>query len=216
MRRSRSRTFATSLALLAAGAAGAQTVAMSGRLGDKALLVIDGTPRTLAVGASHGGVKLVSLSADGAVVEVGGQRLPVTLGASQVNLGGANSAGGGTRIVLNAVNGGHFIAEGSINGQAMRFLVDTGATTVAIGRPDAERIGIDWKRGTPAMTMTANGTIVVNKVRLASVRVGDVTVYDVEATVTPSPLPVALLGNSFLTRFQMRRENDLLTLDKRP
>lgn len=216
MRPSRSRTFATSLLLAAAaGAAGAQTVALSGKLGEKALLVIDGTPRTLAVGASHGGVRLVAMTADGAVVEVGGKRVPLTIGASQINLGGTDAGGGGTRIVLSAVNGGHFIADGTINGRAMRFLVDTGATNVAISREDAERLGIDWKRGAPATTLTANGTVVVNKVRLASVRIGDVTVYDVDATVTPAPMPVALLGNSFLTRFQMKRENDLLTLDKR-
>ena len=198
-----------------AGLAVAQTVSMSGKLGDKALLVIDGAPKTLTVGASAQGVKLLAVTADGAVVEVGGKRVALVLGAAQVNLGGEPGAGGGSRIVLSAGSGGHFVTEGSINGHAIRFLVDTGATTVSIGRAEAQRMGIDWQKGQRVNAMTANGTVVVHRVRLASVRVGDVTVYDVEATVSPVTLPVALLGNSFLSRFQMKRENDLLTLDKR-
>ena len=51
--------------------------------------------------------------------------------------------------------------------------------------------------------------------RLASVRIGDVQVYNVDASVLPAPMSHVLLGNSFLTRFQMKRENDMLTLDKR-
>lgn len=201
--------------LAVAGLASAQTVSMSGKLGDKALLVIDGTPRTLAVGAAAHGVRLVAVTADGAVVEVGGQRVQLAIGAAQVNLGGSNSAGGGTRIVLSAGSGGHFVTDGSINGHTIRFLVDTGATNVSIGRSEAQRMGIDWRKGQRGYSMTANGTVEVHKVKLASVRIGDVTVYDVDATVSPVTLPVALLGNSFLSRFQMKRENDLLTLDKR-
>jgi aspartyl protease family protein len=201
--------------LALAGTAAGQTVSMSGKLGDKALLVIDGTPKTLSVGATAQGVKLVAVTADGAVVEVGGKRLNLAIGAAQVNLGSANSAGGGTRIVLSAGTGGHFVTDGTINGHSVRFLVDTGATNVSIGRAEAQRMGIDWKKGQRGYSMTANGTVEVHRVRLATVRIGDVTVYDVDATVSPASLPVVLLGNSFLSRFQMKRENDLLTLDKR-
>lgn len=199
----------------AAGCATAQTVSMSGKLGDKALLMIDGAPRTLAVGATAHGVKLVAVTADGAVVELGGKRVNLVIGAAQVNLGGSNSEGGGSRIVLSAGGGGHFVTEGTINGHAIRFLVDTGATTVSIGRAEAQRMGIDWQKGQRVNAMTANGVVEVHRVRLSNVRVGDVTVYDVEATVSPISLPVALLGNSFLSRFQMKRENDVLTLEKR-
>ena len=51
--------------------------------------------------------------------------------------------------------------------------------------------------------------------KLASVRIGDVQVYNVEPSVSPAPMPYILLGNSFLTRFQMKRENDVMTLDLR-
>ena len=105
------------LVSLLAGAAGAQTVSMSGRLGDKALLMIDGSPRTVAVGSTVQGVRLVSVTADGAVVDLAGKRVTVPMGGAQVNLGGAASEGGGSRIVMAAGSGGHFSSAGSINAQ---------------------------------------------------------------------------------------------------
>ena len=205
-----------SLALLACAPAFAQSVSMSGSLGDKALLVIDGAPRTLATGATVQGVKLVSVTGSDAVVEVKGKRQTLSVGGAQVNLGGeAGSDGGGSQIVLSAGSGGHFFAPGSINGKAVEFVVDTGATFVSMGAAEATRLGIDYNKGQRGMSNTANGQIVVYRVALASVRVGDVQVYNVEAVVAQLPMPQVLLGNSFLTRFQMKRENDTMTLTKR-
>ena len=201
--------------LLACSATFAQTVSMSGSLGDKALLMIDGAPRTVATGATAQGVKLVSVSGSEAVVEVKGKRVALLLGGAQVNIGGAPSDGGGTQIVLTAGSGGHFFTGGSINGKAVRFLVDTGATYISMGINEAERLGLDYRAGRPGMTNTANGAMAVYKVSLASVRVGDVQVYNVEALVGQAPMDQVLLGNSFLTRFQMKRENDTMTLSKR-
>ncbi|KQW39141.1 peptidase A2 [Rhizobacter sp. Root404] len=193
----------------------AQKVSLSGSLGDKALLVIDGTPRTVAAGSSVNGVKLLSVSGGDAVVEVQGKRVKLALGGAQVNLGGKPTEGSGSQIVLTAGSGGHFFANGSINGKAVRFVVDTGATYVSMGAAEAERLGIDFRRGERGMTQTANGTMAAYKVMLASVRIGDVQVYNVEALVGQSGMDQILLGNSFLTRFQMKRENDLMTLNRR-
>lgn len=203
------------LALLSSAAAQAQSVSMAGSLGTRALLVIDGKPRQVAVGTTVEGVKLVSVTNNDAVVEVGGKRVALLLGGSPTNLGGAASAGTGDRIVLTSVSGGHFVTSGTVNGSAARFFVDTGATTITMGAADAERIGIDYKRGQLGYTSTANGVIPAYRVVLSSVRIGDVQVYNVEATVLPSSMPYMLLGNSFLDRFQMRRENDRLTLEKK-
>ena len=202
------------LALAACSAAGAQTVTFSGSMGSRALLVIDGAPRTLAVGATHGGVKLLSVNGSDATVEIDGRRVPLQLGAP-VNLAATGGAANGTQIVLSAGPGGHFVTTGAINGKSVQFVVDTGATSVALSRDQAERIGLDYKSGRRGMAQSANGAVPVHAVRLASVRVGDVTVYDVEAMVVPAGMPMVLLGNSFLTRFQMKRENDRLTLDRR-
>jgi aspartyl protease family protein len=113
--------------LFAAATASAQTVSMGGSLGNNALLVIDGKARTVAVGATVEGVRLVSVSGNDAVVEVKGKRVTVRLGDAQVNLGGKASEGSGKQIVLTAQTGGHFYAPGTINGKAVRFVVDTGA-----------------------------------------------------------------------------------------
>ena len=101
-----------------------------------------------------------------------------------------------------------FVFEGGIN-------VDTGATNVALSQSEANRIGLDWKRGRPGLSQTANGTVPVYAVNLTSVRVGDVEIANVAGVVIPSDMPMVLLGNSFLNRFQMQKNNDQLTLEKR-
>ena len=209
------RLVAVLVAVVCAGGAAAQTVSMGGSLGSNALLVIDGKPRNVAVGATVDGIRVVSVTSNEAVVELKGKRVLLRLGDAQVNLGGKASEGGGKQIVLTAQTGGHFHANGAINGQSVRFMVDTGATLVAMDKYEAERLGVDYKNGRRGMTRTANGDVPVYAAKLASVRIGDVMVYNVDAAVLPTPMPYILLGNSFLTRFQMKRENDVMTLDLR-
>jgi aspartyl protease family protein len=199
----------------AAAAASAQTVSMGGSLGNNALLVIDGKARTVAVGATVDGVRLVSVTGNDAVVEVKGKRFTVRLGDAQVNLGGKASEGGGKQIVLTAQSGGHFVTMGTINGKSARFVVDTGATMVSMDQYEADRLGVDWKNGRRGFSRTANGDAPYYATTLQSVRIGDVQVYEVPAIVSPAPMPYILLGNSFLGRFQMKRENDVMTLDLR-
>jgi aspartyl protease family protein len=97
----------------------------------------------------------------------------------------------------------------------VRFLVDTGASTVTFGAAEADRIGLDYRHGEHGYVSTANGIAPSYQVRLDSVRIGDVEVHGVIATVVQAALPVVLLGNTFLSRFQMKQENALLILDKR-
>ncbi len=207
--------FVFTLALFASAAAVAQTVSMSGAFTGKALLMIDGAPRTVAVGDTVQGVKLVAVTGSDAVVEVKGKRATLQLGGAQVSIGTAASDGGASQIVLSAGSGGHFTAAGAINGRAVRFMVDTGASLIGIGAAEADQLGIDYRKGQRGMVGTANGAVAAYVVTLASVRVGEVTVYNVEALVTPQAMPYVLLGNSFLGRFQMKRENDLMTLSRR-
>jgi aspartyl protease family protein len=203
------------MAVLLACAATAQTVSMGGSLGNNALLVIDGKPRNVTVGSTVEGVRLISVSGNEAVVEVQGKRISLQLGGAQVNLGGKASEGSGAQIVLTAGSGGHFFTSGTINGKNVRFVVDTGATSVAISQEEADRIGLDYKNGQRGYSSTANGNVPVYRVSLASVRIGDVQIYNVEGIVIMAPMPFVLLGNSFLDRFQMKRENDRMTLDRR-
>ncbi len=203
--------------LLAALPALGQTVSFNGSLGTKAaLLLINGEPRTVMVGQQVGGVTLVSLGEAGAVVEMAGRRQTLALGASPGRVGdGAAAPSSGRQIVLSSGDGGHFTTTGSINGKTTLFLIDTGATTVAISQAEAERMNLNFREGRRTLTQTANGTVPAHTLTLVSVRIGDVEVRNVDAIVVPGQMSYVLLGNSFLTRFQMRRDNDVMTLQLR-
>jgi aspartyl protease family protein len=201
---------------LATGMAAAQSVTLQGMLGNKALLIVDGAaPKSVAPGESYKGVKVLSTQGDQAVLEVGGRQQTLHVGEAPASVGGSGPAARGNRIVLTASTGDHFLTQGAINGHAVQFLVDTGATTVAMGTADAERLGIDYTKGQLARSSTANGVVATYLVKLSSVRIGDVEVYEVDAAVLPVAMPRILLGNSFLTRFQMTRMNDQLVLERR-
>jgi len=202
------------------GAAQAQTVGLAGMLGNKALLVVDGgPPKSVAPGETHQGVKVISTAGDQAVLELAGKRLSLRIGDAPMSVGASGGpgtqAGQGNRIVLTAGSGGHFMTQGQINGKMAQFLVDTGASAVSMSLADAERMGIDYRSGRPIQLTTANGTIVGWQTTLASVRVGDVEVFNVPAVVAAREMPFILLGNSFLTRFQMNRTNEEMVLTRR-
>lgn len=218
------RHAATALALLTTLVLGAEaapgqptSVSFNGSLGQKAaLLLIDGEARTVVVGQVAAGVRLISLEDNRATVEFGGRRQLLTLGASPGRIGEATAAPfSGRQIVLSAGPGGHFTTGGAINGQTTQFLIDTGATTISISQVEAERIGLRFREGRRLMTQTANGAVPAYQVQLATVRVGEVEIRNVEAIVIPGQMSHVLLGNSYLSRFQMRRENEILTLELR-
>jgi len=198
---------------LVSGGAAAQDVGLAGVLGSKALLMIDGgEPQAVAVGQSLAGVKVISVQGEQAVVEIGGKKRPLRVGQHAI---GAAAADGSGKVVMTADNQGHFYATGSVNGASVRFLVDTGATMVSLGANDARRIGLDFNRGQKGMTQTANGQTMVSKVKLDTVRIGDVTLHNVDALIHQTEMPMALLGMSFLNRMEMQRDGGTMTLRKR-
>ena len=206
---------AFALAALAA-VASAQSVSLQGMLGARALLVINGgEPRSVAQGESAQGVKVISASGDQAVVEIKGLRRTLRIGDSQVSIGGSGFAGNGNKIVLSAGSGGHFLSQGTINGRAVHFMVDTGASAVGLGVSEAVRVGVDYKAGRQVRLQTANGMVPGWLVKLSSVRIGDVEIHEVDAVVSADSMPYVLLGNSFLSRFQMRRDNEQMVLERR-
>lgn len=207
------------VALLLAGGtlmAHAASVMLTGTIGSRAILIVNGgAPKTVAIGETWQGVRVVSVQPDQAQVEVGGKRVGLRMDSPVSVGGGGGGRPGGTRIVLPVDSRGHFMAAGSINGRPVSFMLDTGATTVGMSAADATRIGLDYEKGQPVRMNTANGVAQGYRVRLASVRVGDVEVYDVDAIVSPQPMPFVLLGNSFIGRFSMRRDSDQMVLEKR-
>jgi aspartyl protease family protein len=201
------------LLLLASAAASAADVALIGTFGSTAaiLSIGGGAPKTVKVGQSFGGVTLIAVEQDRATVEAEGKRRVLMRG--QTYSSGASS--GAQSVTLAAGAGGHFFAEGQINGGAVRFVVDTGATVIAIPASDANRLGIDYLRGRHATMQTAAGPTPAYVVTLNSVRVGDIELQNVEAIVIEQGLNVALLGNSFLNRMQMQRDGATMTLTRR-
>jgi aspartyl protease family protein len=202
------------LVLLAATPAAAADVALIGTFESKAaILSLDaGAPKTLRVGQTFGGVTLIAVAKDRATIEVDGKRRELVRGQTY----SSGPAGSGARgVTLSAGAGGHFVADGQINGGAVRFMVDTGASTIAIPASDAIRLRIDYKKGRRGTTQTAAGPAEVFLVRLDSVRVGDIEVQNVEAVVIERGLDIALLGNSFLNRMEMRRDGATMTLIRR-
>ena len=210
----RLRAALAAVALLAlAAATHAQSVAFSGMLGDKALLIIDGHARGVAVGSTVDGVRLVRIDGAQVQIDAGGKTQTLRLGGQAV-VAGDTGAAGGSRIVLPVGSGGHYTGTGAINGHTMQFMVDTGATSVAIGANAASEFGLDFRDSTATATLTANGAVAARRITLNSVRVGDVTVYNVDAIVVPDAMPVVLLGNSFLSHFQLHSDSSSLILDK--
>jgi aspartyl protease family protein len=213
----RRRHILATLAAVTPLAALAQTVSMAGSIGDsKALLMINGAPHTLAVGSTVKGVTLKRVMQGQAEVEIGGKTLLVAIGGAPASVGAGGGGGATGREILIAVGpGGHFITSGQINGKPVQFMVDTGATVVAMGRGEAERLGIDWKAGQRSVSHTAGGMVQSYGVSLTSVRIGDVEVFGVNAMILPAEMPFVLLGNSFLSRFSMRRDSNVMKLEKR-
>ena len=209
-------TLASFTLALAALPCPAQGVALAGSMGQKALLVIDGQAFTVAAGETVMGVTLTQLNGNSAEVRRGGAIIVLQLGGAPVSLGPSARTAQTAEAVLSAGPGGHFTAIGSINGRSVQFMVDTGATFIAISQAEAQRIGIDFKNGEPAVTQTANGPIAVHIVTLSSVRLGGLELAQVRAVVVPSAMPFVLLGNSFLSRVAMRRDADVMRLELRP
>ena len=151
-------TFLLAGALVFATSAHAQSVALAGMLGSKALLIVDGgAPKGVAVGETHRGVRIVSTQGEFAVVEIAGKRHTLRVGDAPASVGGSGGAGAsGTKVVLTAGTGGHFVTQGQINGRATQMVVDTGASMVSISAPDADRMGLNYKGGQPIRLSTAN------------------------------------------------------------
>jgi aspartyl protease family protein len=204
-----------SAALLALWSAAvlATDIALVGLLPGRAMVMIDGGKRqTVTVGATTAeGVKLLAIESGAAVFEIEGKRRRMQIGQTVVSSPSSERPA----ITLVADGRGHFVTPGSINGAPMRFIVDTGATFISLGASDAKRARIDPTKGTPGMSMTANGAVRVWKVKLSSVKVGGVTLSDVDASVHEQDMPVVLLGMSFLNRMEIRRDGQSMVLTQR-
>ena len=203
-------------ALLGLGslAAAAQTVTFNGHIGThKALLVIDGEPQTVCVGTTVRGVRLLSLTDAQAEVEVGAARRSWRSAPGGAR-GTARRAAAATRSCSRqAATATSARSARSTASRSSSWSTPAPAwSRWARSKPIAWGSTTKWRART---ARTANGVVPMRVIVLNSVRIGDVEIANVEASVTPGSIGVVLLGNSFLTRFQMRRENDVMRLEKR-
>ena len=181
----------------------------------KAMLVVDkGKPRTLRAGETYAGVTLISSTSEEAIVSINGKQQRLHIGEGAYSALSVQSER--ATVVLASDRNGHFVSSGSINGASVRFLVDTGATMVAMDVTEARRAGVNYLAGERGYSQTANGVTQVYRVKLAQVTLGDITLHNIDGMVHESgALPIVLLGMSFLGKLEMRREGDSLTLTKR-
>jgi aspartyl protease family protein len=179
---------------------------------DKALVRVDGARRVLSVGqTSPEGVKLIAADSEGATLEIDGRRKRYALGD---HIGSHYAAPSSREVRLWPDDQGMYLANGSINGQPVEFLVDTGASQVALNAAQARRLGIDFRfDGQRGAVETASGVARAYRVRLDRVKIGDIQLRNVEAVVLDGSRPRhALLGMSFLRRLELKREAGALVL----
>jgi aspartyl protease family protein len=207
--------YSSALALLVAAApAWALDVQLIGTFGDQAaVLSIDGgEPKTVRAGQKFGPVSVISVAKDRATVEIEGKRRALQRGQHFLSKGASDDR---QSAVLAADGHGHFHVDGAINGGSMRFILDTGATSIALPAADAVRLGLDYRKGRPGTIHTANGPAPAWRVKLDSVRIGGIELQNVDALVLEHGLDVGLLGMSFLNRVEMFRSGETMTLKRR-
>lgn len=182
---------------------------------DKVMLRIDGENRLLSKGkVSPEGIRVISVNSNEAVLEFNGQKKSYPLGS---HIGSSYKKKEQAEIQIMADNAGMYRTAGSINGMSVYFLVDTGATLIAMNSQHAKKLGIDYRvTGTESFAATASDVVKVHNVKLGTVKVGEITINNVDAIVMEGVQPSSiLLGMSFLGRVEMTNDQGLLKLKKK-
>lgn len=206
---------ACALSLVSFALTAAPRVQVVGLFPGAVVMNVDGQRKLVRVGqAGPGGVEVVSADGTGAVLRVEGVERRYGL-SRELSVGFAEPER--RQVSIAQGQGGHYWVAGSINGQPVQFLVDTGATSVAINENQARRLGIDYRvDGRQIVVGTASGTAKAWRVNLNSVKVGAIDVLGVEAVVVEGGSPTdALLGMSFLSRVSWREDQGVLKLESK-
>ena len=191
------------------------SVRVDGLFKGAAVLNIDGQQVMLREGKTGpAGVRLISASSRGAVVEVEGKRHALQLHTA---IGGTYQQAEVTQVVIRKNDNDQYMVNGSINSQSVKFLVDTGANTIAMNEMDARRLGLLYRvDGREAPVVTASGVSKSWKVKLDTVKVGEIQIANVEAVVVQGAYPTeVLLGMSYLNHVKLQEHNSVLMLEKK-
>ncbi|KAF1052851.1 MAG: hypothetical protein GAK43_01703 [Stenotrophomonas maltophilia] len=202
------------LALAASAAQAAPQVQVVGLFPNAAVLIVDGQRKFVRAGEEGpGGVQVVRADSRQAVLRIDGVEQTFAL-SREYNSGGYAAPTAPQEISIARGAGGHYWVAGSINNQPAQFLVDTGATTVAMNEGQARRLGLDYRvNGKPMVASTASGTVNGWRVSLDSVKIGGIEVLGVDASVLEGDFPTEiLLGMSFMNRVGWREEQNMMVL----
>lgn len=201
--------------LWVSNACAAPDVRVVGLFRDRAVLEIDGRQRILRVGeTSPEGVRLLAADSVAAILEVDGREIRGTLDG---RVSTRTKTPQTQDVQVWRDNQGMYATVGSINGLPVSFIVDTGATQVAMNAAEARRLGIDYRVvGTPAAITTASRTEHAWAVTLESVKVGEILLRNVPGIVLEGPQPEkVLLGMSYLGRLKISNDGQVMTLQKK-
>ena len=193
-----------------------EKIRVVGLFKDKVIAVIDGKQQLLKLGeTTANGVTLISSDSKQALIEINGKQNSYRLG-SQYSTTFAAPAEGEVVRIWPSLHGMYHI-RGSINGYPVNFMVDTGATQVALSAEQAKRLGIDYqKQGAVGYAETASGLAKTYSVNLSRIKVGDIELGNIKAVVLDGNYPTtALLGMSFLNRLKIRRDGPVMELRKK-
>ena len=187
-----------------------------GLFSGKALVSINGgAPQSIGAGQTKNGVKLISADSESATFMVEGKRQTLKMGQA-ASVAGSSGPVTSDPVSLFADSRGHFTGNLSINGASLRYLVDTGATTVALISGDAKVAKIDYEKGEKVPVNTANGVVTAYLVTLNTLKIGTITLNNVEAVINEGGSPsMVLLGMSAFNKLDMKRDNSVMTLTKK-
>lgn len=194
--------------------ANASPVAVVGLFKDRALLRLPNKQELLVrVGETKSGATLLSANAHGARVSYEGATYNLSLSQSSRS---GYAASKRNRVSVALDTRGQYRVRGTINSENVSFLVDTGASVVAISSEAADDLGIDYRAGQLGRVQTAQGETPSYFVQLPEVQIGDIKVQDVRTAVISGAYPRdVLLGMSFLREVQMREDNGTLMLTQK-
>jgi len=191
----------------------APAIKVIGLFKDKALVTIDGKNKLIRKGETYQEFLLEYADSKRAVISYNGVSTKYTLGATGGGLQFKKAKSSAYRISANPQ--GMYFTQGSINNTPMSFIVDTGATMVSMNEDHAKKLGINAKRdGQEINIKTASAVVKGYKVKLKTVKVGEILIRDVDATVLMSKQPdTILLGMSFLKNLRVNHSGSVMTLE---
>lgn len=189
------------------------SILVVGLMRDHAVLQINGKQHVLKVGQiSPEGVALIQASSESALLQYNGVTQSYPLGSQ---FGGVMPPPTLSSVSIWPTNG-MYLTNGAVNGHQVDFLVDTGASAIALNAATAKRIGIDFRQAQQVSVRTASGQELAYDVVLNEVQLGAITLNNIRALVIDGVEPErALLGMSFLNQLNMQRTGDRLELIKK-